>query len=111
MTVAPRGEGDFLRCQSADYRELSNSRRPNFADSVRNNAIPIDIINYCASMRLEKHCPSPTKAGIHVEGQQLALLDEGLSVRDTYQVERFLGEGAFAEVYRALQSVHSAAVN
>jgi hypothetical protein len=62
-------------------------------------------------MRLEKHCPSPTKAGIHVEGQQLALLAEGLSVRDTYQVERFLGEGAFAEVYRALQSVHSAAVN
>jgi eukaryotic-like serine/threonine-protein kinase len=30
----------------------------------------------------------------------LALLTEGLSVRDTYEVERFLGEGAFAEVYR-----------
>jgi serine/threonine protein kinase len=30
----------------------------------------------------------------------LPLLDEGQSVRDTYEVERFLGEGAFAEVYR-----------
>jgi serine/threonine protein kinase len=30
----------------------------------------------------------------------LALLTEGQSVRDTYEVERFLGEGAFAEVYR-----------
>lgn len=30
----------------------------------------------------------------------MALLSEGQSVRDTYEVERFLGEGAFAEVYR-----------
>lgn len=28
------------------------------------------------------------------------LLDEGQTIRDTYEVERFLGEGAFAEVYR-----------
>lgn len=28
------------------------------------------------------------------------LLQEGRSIRDTYEVERFLGEGAFAEVYR-----------
>jgi eukaryotic-like serine/threonine-protein kinase len=28
------------------------------------------------------------------------LLEEGQSVRETYEVERFLGEGAFAEVYR-----------
>lgn len=28
------------------------------------------------------------------------LLEEGQVVRDTYEVERFLGEGAFAEVYR-----------
>jgi serine/threonine-protein kinase len=28
------------------------------------------------------------------------LLEEGQSIRDTYEVERFLGEGAFAEVYR-----------
>jgi eukaryotic-like serine/threonine-protein kinase len=28
------------------------------------------------------------------------LLEEGQAVRDTYEVERFLGEGAFAEVYR-----------
>lgn len=30
----------------------------------------------------------------------MALLEEGMNVRDTYEVERFLGEGAFAEVYR-----------
>jgi serine/threonine-protein kinase len=30
----------------------------------------------------------------------MALLREGESIRDTYEVERFLGEGAFAEVYR-----------
>lgn len=30
----------------------------------------------------------------------MSLLQEGQAVRDTYQVERFLGEGAFAEVYR-----------
>lgn len=30
----------------------------------------------------------------------MALLKEGQVIRDTYTVERFLGEGAFAEVYR-----------
>ncbi len=30
----------------------------------------------------------------------MPLLEDGHSVRDTYEVERFLGEGAFAEVYR-----------
>jgi eukaryotic-like serine/threonine-protein kinase len=30
----------------------------------------------------------------------MRLLDEGQIIRDTYEVERFLGEGAFAEVYR-----------
>jgi len=30
----------------------------------------------------------------------MRLLDEGQMIRDTYEVERFLGEGAFAEVYR-----------
>src|SRR5262245_12812108 len=30
----------------------------------------------------------------------MRLLSEGQIVRDTYEVERFLGEGAFAEVYR-----------
>lgn len=30
----------------------------------------------------------------------MALLSEGQNIRDTYEVERFLGEGAFAEVYR-----------
>jgi len=30
----------------------------------------------------------------------MALLKEGQIIRDTYEVERFLGEGAFAEVYR-----------
>ena len=30
----------------------------------------------------------------------MALLEEGLEIRGTYEVERFLGEGAFAEVYR-----------
>lgn len=30
----------------------------------------------------------------------MAILTEGQNVRDTYTVERFLGEGAFAEVYR-----------
>lgn len=30
----------------------------------------------------------------------MALLTEGQMIRETYEVERFLGEGAFAEVYR-----------
>jgi serine/threonine-protein kinase len=30
----------------------------------------------------------------------MAILDEGQVIRDTYEVERFLGQGAFAEVYR-----------
>ncbi len=30
----------------------------------------------------------------------MALLQDGQTIRDTYEVERFLGEGAFAEVYR-----------
>ena len=30
----------------------------------------------------------------------MPLLAEGQSIKDTYEVERFLGEGAFAEVYR-----------
>ncbi|HSI86340.1 MAG: protein kinase [Candidatus Methylacidiphilales bacterium] len=30
----------------------------------------------------------------------MALLAEGQVIRETYEVERFLGEGAFAEVYR-----------
>ena len=30
----------------------------------------------------------------------MAILEEGEVIRDTYEVERFLGEGAFAEVYR-----------
>lgn len=30
----------------------------------------------------------------------MALLDEGTTIRSTYEVERLLGEGAFAEVYR-----------
>src|ERR1700739_351497 len=30
----------------------------------------------------------------------MSLLEEGRTIRDTYEVERFLGEGAFAEVYR-----------
>ena len=30
----------------------------------------------------------------------MPILSEGQNIRDTYEVERFLGEGAFAEVYR-----------
>ena len=30
----------------------------------------------------------------------MPLLEEGQLIRDTYEVERFLGQGAFAEVYR-----------
>ena len=30
----------------------------------------------------------------------MALLEDGQSLRDVYEVERYLGEGAFAEVYR-----------
>src|SRR3989442_354655 len=30
----------------------------------------------------------------------MAILEEGQVIRDTYEVERFLGQGAFAEVYR-----------
>jgi serine/threonine-protein kinase len=30
----------------------------------------------------------------------MAILQEGHSIHGTYEVERFLGQGAFAEVYR-----------
>ena len=30
----------------------------------------------------------------------MPLLQEGENIKGTYEVERFLGEGAFAEVYR-----------
>lgn len=30
----------------------------------------------------------------------MGILSEGQTIRDTYEIERFLGEGAFAEVYR-----------
>jgi serine/threonine-protein kinase len=30
----------------------------------------------------------------------MSLLEEGQTIRETYEVERFLGQGAFAEVYR-----------
>src|SRR4051812_25766467 len=30
----------------------------------------------------------------------MSLLEEGQTIRDTYEVERQIGEGAFAEVYR-----------
>src|SRR6266699_5415896 len=30
----------------------------------------------------------------------MAILSEGQDIRNTYEVERFLGQGAFAEVYR-----------
>src|SRR2546427_12910159 len=33
------------------------------------------------------------------------LLNEGDAIRESYQVERFLGEGAFAEVYRVKHRV------
>jgi serine/threonine protein kinase len=35
----------------------------------------------------------------------MRLLEDGLIIRDTYTVERFLGEGAFAEVYRVKHKV------
>jgi eukaryotic-like serine/threonine-protein kinase len=35
-----------------------------------------------------------------VERQAMALLQPGQMIRDTYEVERYLAEGAFAEVYR-----------
>ncbi len=31
------------------------------------------------------------------------ILKEGQVIRDTYEVDRFLGEGAFAEVYRVIR--------
>src|SRR3984893_13395250 len=30
----------------------------------------------------------------------MRLLEDGQTIRETYEVERYLGEGAFAEVYR-----------
>jgi len=35
----------------------------------------------------------------------LALLQEGQTLRDTYEVERYLGQGAFAEVYRVKHNI------
>ena len=35
---------------------------------------------------------------VGVSADPVRLLTEGDTVRDTYEVERFLGEGAFAEV-------------
>jgi hypothetical protein len=32
----------------------------------------------------------------------MSLLKDGETIRETYEVERFLGEGAFAEVYRQI---------
>jgi hypothetical protein len=43
---------------------------------------------------------SPQRGATGAEAEQVPLLEESQSVRDTYEVERFLGEGAFAEVYR-----------
>jgi serine/threonine-protein kinase len=36
----------------------------------------------------------------HLDGHGMPILVPGQDVRDTYEVERLLGEGAFAEVYR-----------
>jgi eukaryotic-like serine/threonine-protein kinase len=35
----------------------------------------------------------------------MRLLEDGMMIRDTYEVERFLGEGAFAQVYRVKHKV------
>ena len=35
----------------------------------------------------------------------MALLQEGQTLRDTYEVERYLGRGAFAEVYRVKHNI------
>ena len=35
----------------------------------------------------------------------MRLLEDGMMIRDTYEVDRFLGEGAFAEVYRVKHKV------
>jgi serine/threonine-protein kinase len=37
---------------------------------------------------------------VHHTHLNMALLEDGQTIRDTYEVERFLGEGAFAEVFR-----------
>ena len=31
----------------------------------------------------------------------MAILTDGQTIRETYEIERYLGEGAFAEVYRS----------
>src|SRR5712664_3530111 len=53
-----------------------------------------------SEQQLRLACP-PTRA---LSGSQeflrvMTLLHDGENIRDTYEVERFLGEGAFAEVY------------
>ncbi|MEI7775735.1 MAG: serine/threonine-protein kinase [Verrucomicrobiota bacterium] len=40
------------------------------------------------------------KGTLDPKNKSMGLLEEGQIIRDTYEVERFLGEGAFAEVYR-----------
>ena len=40
------------------------------------------------------------KGTLDPKNKSMRLLEEGQIIRDTYEVERFLGEGAFAEVYR-----------
>jgi serine/threonine protein kinase len=44
--------------------------------------------------------PDRPPASPHAQGTQTRILREGDVIRETYEVERYLAEGAFAEVYR-----------
>jgi eukaryotic-like serine/threonine-protein kinase len=61
---------------------------------------PCPAIPFSVRVEFLPRISSPDLNSLRQCGDRLPLLEDGQTVRDTYEVERFLGEGAFAEVYR-----------
>src|ERR1700756_1370523 len=57
--------------------------------------------NFSSLVRLRNKPKSQTE----IASTFMRLLEDGMMIRDTYEVDRFLGEGAFAEVYRVKHKV------
>ncbi len=80
--------------QAPDHQELL-ARHPEFATELAAFFADQDQFNQLARQR---QADMPT--GSWAQRNAVGLLEEGQIIRDTYEVERYLGEGAFAEVYR-----------
>jgi len=91
-------------------KELSNDHRAHSSGGGLCKSVPMVLWDWrkgCAS-----YCLHSLSAFLVIGGMfahacfannqigAMRLLQEGQIIRDTYEVERFLGEGAFAEVYR-----------